>query len=1025
MQIERRYTEPGGDPYAGVEFAERTSQDRQSGRLRRLRGNAAGARPQWSQVAVDILAQKYFRKAGVATELVPVAEDGVPEWLARSEPAAGSPARRRDRRAPGVPPPRRLLDLLGLEARLLRRGRRPRVLRRAAGHARRARSPRPNTPQWFNTGLHWAYGIDGPPQGHWYVDPADGELKPSTSAYERPPRTRASSSPSTTTSSTRAASWTCGCARPASSSTAPAPAPTSPPSAARASRLSGGGKSSGLMSFLKIGDRAAGAIKSGGTTRRAAKMVVARPRPSRHRGVRQLEGRRGDRRSPRSWPARGCSTGTSTRSSRPPPRRAERRRAVRSRDRTRPSRKAVPRRAPAGVPDDSIQRALDLARQGVTRAAHRRVRHRLELEGVLHRLGPELATTPSASRTTSCAPSRSDDDWHLYRRTEREGAREGRRPQPVARRCRPASCGTRSPTPPGLCADPGVQFHDTTNEWHTCPADGDINASNPCSEYVFLDDTACNLASLNLLSSTTADGVRRRAVPPRVAALDGRARDLASAWRSSRPARSRAAVYDYRTLGLGYANMGALLMRAAACPYDSPEADRAVRRPDRDHALLRRSPRAPRWPAELGPFPAYERNREAMLRVVRNHRRAAYDAAAERVRGAHRHCRCGIDAAVLRARPAGRPRGGRRPRARPRRAARLSQRPGHADRADRHDRPGDGLRHDRHRARLRAREVQEAGRRRLLQDRQRIRAAGASEPRLHARAGRRHRALLRRLRHARGLPAPGAREAASARVHGRLHRRARRRACARRSTCGSRSRASRSPTRSASSTSASTRTTSPARASTCSSAIGFTAAEIDEANLFVCGTMTVEGAPHLKAEHLPVFDCANKCGRLGTRCHPPARPRRDDGGGPAVPLRRHLQDHQHAERRHHRRRGRGLPRLVAADAEGQRAVPRRLEAVAAAQLAGRRGTGVRRGGDRGRGGRRAGRELLPSGEEVAARVVVEYLRERRRLPDRRAGYTQKARSAATRCTSARASTPTARSARSSSTCTRRAPPSGA
>ena len=133
----------------------------------------------------------------------------------------------------------------------------------------------PNSPQWFNTGLHWAYGIDGPGQGHYYVDHETGELtRLDVAPTSIPSRTPASSSRSRTISSTRTASWTCGCARRASSSTARAPAPTSPSCAAKNEKLSGGGKSSGLMSFLKIGDRAAGAIKSGGTTRRAAKMVV-------------------------------------------------------------------------------------------------------------------------------------------------------------------------------------------------------------------------------------------------------------------------------------------------------------------------------------------------------------------------------------------------------------------------------------------------------------------------------------------------------------------------------------------------------------------------------------------------------------------------------------------------------------------------------------------------------------------------------------------------------------------------------
>ena len=132
----------------------------------------------------------------------------------------------------------------------------------------------PNSPQWFNTGLHWAYGIDGPGQGHYYVDPFTGKLTKSKSSYEHPQPHACFIQGVGTTSSTRAASWTSGCARRACSNTAPAPAPTSRACAAKARSSSGGGRSSGLMSFLKIGDRAAGAIKSGGTTRRAAKMVV-------------------------------------------------------------------------------------------------------------------------------------------------------------------------------------------------------------------------------------------------------------------------------------------------------------------------------------------------------------------------------------------------------------------------------------------------------------------------------------------------------------------------------------------------------------------------------------------------------------------------------------------------------------------------------------------------------------------------------------------------------------------------------
>ena len=143
--------------------------------------------------------------------------------------------------------------------------------------------------------------------------------------------------------------------------------------------LSGGGKSSGLMSFLKIGDRAAGAIKSGGTTRRAAKMVALDlDHPDIEEFVNWKVSRR--RRSPPWWPARGCSTGTSTPSSRRPPRATPRATSGSTRGPNPALRRPSASARQAGVPDDYIERVLELARQGFTRAADRGVRHRLELE---------------------------------------------------------------------------------------------------------------------------------------------------------------------------------------------------------------------------------------------------------------------------------------------------------------------------------------------------------------------------------------------------------------------------------------------------------------------------------------------------------------------------------------------------------------------------------------------------------------------------------------------------------------------
>ena len=240
MKVERRYTTAESDPYAGIEFVERTSRivnpDGSVVFEATLHGPGPVVAGRGRHPGAEVLPQ-----GGRRAEPRPVAEDGVPEWLQRHEPdddALGKlrrVARRRDRRARRCSAASPAAGPTGAGERLLRRRGRARVLRRAAPCSRR-RSPRPNTPQWFNTGLHWAYGIDGPPQGHYYVDPADGDAAPLHERLRAPcparvlhpvrrrrPRQR------------RRHHGPVGRARPASSSTAPAPAPTSPPSAARAS----------------------------------------------------------------------------------------------------------------------------------------------------------------------------------------------------------------------------------------------------------------------------------------------------------------------------------------------------------------------------------------------------------------------------------------------------------------------------------------------------------------------------------------------------------------------------------------------------------------------------------------------------------------------------------------------------------------------------------------------------------------------------------------------------------------------
>src|SRR5262249_44662449 len=217
-----------------------------------------------------------------------------------------------------------------------------------------------------------------------------------------------------------------------------------------------------------------------------------------------------------------------------------------------------------------------------------------------------------------------DGDWPLYWRTEKErAARDNRNPKP-RRVLKARALWDEIANAAWACADPGLQFDTTINEWHTCPQDGKIRASNPCSEYMFLDDTACNLASLNLM----------RFYDPATNKFDVEAyRHASRIWTvileisvcmaqfPSVPVAQKS--YDFRTLGLGYANLGALLM-VQGIPYDSPQGRaQGGALTSIMHATAYAT--SAEMAGEVGPFPRYQANRDAMLRVIRNHRRAAHD----------------------------------------------------------------------------------------------------------------------------------------------------------------------------------------------------------------------------------------------------------------------------------------------------------------------------------------------------------------------------------------------------------------
>ena len=172
------------------------------------------------------------------------------------------------------------------------------------------------------------------------------------------------------------------------------------------------------------------------------------------------------------------------------------------------------------------------------------------------------------------------------------------------------------------CADPGIQFHTTVNDWHTCPASGEIKASNPCSEYMFLDNTACNLASLNLMTFMDENksleiDLFKHAIRIWTLILE------ISVMMAQFPSKEIAKLsYEYRTLGLGYANLGGFLM-SKGISYDSDEG-RSICAAITSLMTGTSYATSAEIAGELGPFPGYAQNSKHMLRVIRNHRRAAY-----------------------------------------------------------------------------------------------------------------------------------------------------------------------------------------------------------------------------------------------------------------------------------------------------------------------------------------------------------------------------------------------------------------
>ncbi len=623
MKINRRYTQHRKSPFASILFEKRSSSIRNTDGSRVFEMTGIDVPAQWSQVAVDILSQKYFRKAGVPSETRRVKEKGVPAWLQRSVPAEGAEPNTGEKDSRQV-----FLRLSGCWTYWgWKHGYFDEESDAQAFHDELAymlamQMAAPNSPQWFNTGLNWAYGISGPSQGHFYIDPKTGALIASEDAYTHPqPHACFIQSVGDDlvndggimdlwVREARIFKYGSG----TGSNFSNLRGENEP--------LSGGGKSSGLMSFLKIGDRAAGAIKSGGTTRRAAKMVILdidHPDIEAFIDWKVVEEQKvaslvtGSRLNSRHLNAiiQACH--------------AEKSEAIRfDRKLNRALGRAISEARRDLIPANSIERALQYAQQGFTGMTFAEYDTDWNSDAYGTVSGQNSNNSVRVTNAFMKAVE-NDEDWHLHWRTDIEKARKTGAPVKNRRTMKARGLMQRIADAAWQSADPGMQYHDTINEWHTCPVDGPIRGSNPCSEYMFLDDTACNLASLNLVrfydDKTGVFDVEgyRHATRLWTIVLE------ISVLMAQFPAKSVARLsHEFRTLGLGYANLGTLLM-IQGIPYDSREG-RAIAGAMTAMLHCGAYSTSAEMAGQLGPFPGFQRNRDHMLRVIRNHRRAAYNA---------------------------------------------------------------------------------------------------------------------------------------------------------------------------------------------------------------------------------------------------------------------------------------------------------------------------------------------------------------------------------------------------------------
>ncbi len=637
MKITRYFTTVDQDPFENFEFIKRTSEIKNPNGTQVFKMEDVMVPKSWSQVATDIITQKYFRKAGVPKLLKKNKEKGIPKWLQPSvaDEELLNELPEKDRFG-GETDTRQIFNRLagtwtywGWKANYFDTEEDAQAFYDELCFMLANQMSAPNSPQWFNTGLNWAYGINRPAQGHYYVDYKTGELTSSEDAYTHPQPHACfiqSVSDDLVNEDGIMDLWV----REARLFKYGSGTGTNF-SGIRGSEepLSGGGKSSGLMSFLKIGDRSAGAIKSGGTTRRAAKMVtldIDHPDIEEFINWKMIEEQKV---AALVTGSKICNLHLNNVIKACYAEHPENNRF--SKKTNKKLNAAIINARRAQVPENYIDRVIHLAKLGFTSIEFPEYTTDWNSDAYATVSGQNSNNSVRVSNSFMKAVNE-DSDWNLYWRVELKKAKNERRKPVACKTLKAKELWEQIGHAAWSSADPGLQFDTTINEWHTCINDGKIRASNPCSEYMFLDDTACNLASMNLVKFYDEEKQQFNIKSFRHATRLWTMVLEISVLMAQYPSKSVAQnSYDYRTLGLGYANLGSLLMRQGI-PYDSEEA-KGIAGAITAIMHMRSYATSSEMAKELGSFPKYENNKENMLRVLRNHKRAAFNVPEEEYEG--------------------------------------------------------------------------------------------------------------------------------------------------------------------------------------------------------------------------------------------------------------------------------------------------------------------------------------------------------------------------------------------------------